>query len=412
MKKIFVLITAAALVLSMASCSKKEETKKQPDKAATTVTPGEIVPEESVASAAVKEKVATFLANVPESEKNPVKEETEKDTTPIEGIEIPYQFDLTPYITIEAADYTGLELTAMSTEVTAEDMEEAILLDLENYGTESEVTDRAAELGDTVNIDFEGIKDGVAFEGGTAAGYDLVLGSGSFIPGFEEQLVGHKVGESFTIDVTFPENYDSADLAGQAVQFNIKINAIKSTSVPELADEFVKTNFYCETVDDYLLQKYREVYKNNLIEVENAAKSLAYSLVYENVTINSLPEEAFNYYCDKINTDNEEMAKAYGMTLDELLEASGMTKEDFEQYTVDQATAIVEQELVAFAIAKNEGLLEGLTRGDFDAYVNMIADSYGYKADEFKAQYGEDMLYNSLVLETAIQFVIANATTK
>lgn len=412
MKKIFILLLAAALAVSMASCGKKEEEKKTDSTKTETQTPADTKNEENKNSSAeaVAKKVEEFLAK--EIPAEPEKEENaETDTTPITGIEIPYQYDLAPYITIEKDDYVGIELTAMSAEVTAEDLEEAVLTDLENYGTETDVTDRGAEMGDSINIDFEGFESGVAFDRGKAEGYDMVLGEAGFIDGFEDQLVGHKVGEEFTIDVVFPEDYDEA-LAGKPAQFKIKMNSIKSVSVPELTDEFAKTNFYCETVDDYLLQKYREVLKNNTMNVENATKSLAYTTVYENVTINSLPEDMFNYYVDKINSDNEEMAKAYGMTLDQLLEASGMTKEDLEQYSKDQATAIVEQELVAFAIAKNEGLLENITRGELDAYIATLAESYGATPEQFKEDYPESMLFNSLILEKVIMFVIDNAVTK
>lgn len=403
MKKIALILLSVLLIFSLCACGEK---KPSTDKNAENNTENA----ETQTASAQEQLVSEFLKNVTVEEAP--KAETAKDDTPMaELFEIPYQYDLTPYIEIEKSDYTGIELTKMSAEVTQKAMMEAIDADLANYGEETDVTDRGAEYGDSLNINFKGFESGVAFEGGTAENYEMVLGEAGFIDGFEEQLVGHKVGEEFTIDVVFPENY-AENLAGKPAQFEIKINSIKVKSAVELTDEFVKENFFCETINDYLLQKYKEINEQNLAEVDNARKSLAYSTVYENVTIKKLPEDRYQLYADQITDDIKQTAEMYGMEFESFITQSGMTMEEFNNYVDEQATAIVEQELVAFAIANAEGLLAPLTKTDYNEYVAQLAASYGTDAETFESQYPTDMIWNSLVLEEAIVYVVDNATVK
>lgn len=408
MKKLAIILSALVLALSMTACTGNKDAKTSSPN--NLKTDGTQTVQTGTASE-LEERVNKFLETAPVIE-DEQEIEGEKDTTPLSEIyEIPYQYDLTPYIDIAKEDYTGISLVAMNSDVTAAAMTEAIKADLSNYGEEVEITDRGAEMGDTLDINFTGYESGVAFDGGTAENYEMVLGQAGFIEGFEEQLVGHKTGEEFTIDVTFPEDY-APNLAGKPAQFVIKINSIKSTSLVELTDDFVKENFYCETVDDYLLQKYKELHETNTMEVDNAQKSLAYSTVYESVTVKELPIDRFDYYSEKIKEDLTSTAEMYGMDLETFVEQNGMTMEDFEAYVSEQATAIVEQELVAFSIAKNEGLLDTLTKTDYDKYLNEIAASYGTDAETFLQSYPADMIANSLVLEVAINFVVDNAVIK
>ena len=365
-------------------------------------------PEEPKADAKendIKKLIEQFLADFTYE---PTVEEPEKDNTPLTGIKIPYQYDLSPYITIEESDYKGIKLTPVTVEVTAEEMESAVMEDLAKFCETVNVIARGAKIGDYMSINFEGFVGGVAFEGGKAENYEIVLGEAGFIPGFEEQLVGHKSGEEFTIDVTFPDNY-AENLAGKKAQFKIKINSITVRIPPELTDDFVRTRLDHKTVNEYFAAVYTEIYNKNRLAADTETKNSVYGIIRKNITINKLPDDMFNYYVDRINGDNEKIAKDYGMTLDELLEASGMTKEYLDKYIKDQATAIVEQELVAFAIAKNEGLLEGVTVGEFEAYIEGLAVTYGMTVEEFKAAYPRDMIFSSLVLEKAIQFVIDHA---
>ncbi len=394
MKKIALILAMLLLAFAVCSCS-KDDTK---------------TPVNNENLEGTEKLVADFLTAV--TVEQAPEAEVEKDDTPMaEAFEIPYQYDLSPYITISKDDYTGIELTEMSADVTQEAMMEAINADLSNYGEEVEITDRGAEYGDTLNINFKGFESGVAFDGGTAENYEMVLGEAGFIDGFEEQLVGHKVGEEFTIDVTFPENY-SEPLAGKPAQFEIKINSITAKTSVELTEEFVKENFFCNTINDYLLQKYKELHSANLAEVDNARKSLAYSIIFENATIKELPLDRYDLYATQVKADIETTAEMYSMTLEDFVTQSGMTMEEFNSYVDEQATAIVEQELIAYSIANAEGLLEGVTKTDYNKYLSELAASYGTDAETFASTYPTDMIWNSLVLEIAIEHVIDNSVTK
>lgn len=393
MKKIALLLAVALLAFTLCACS-DTDTPDDVDK--------KLEGNEAL--------VADFLKNVTVTDA-PEAEVTKDDTPMAEAFDIPYQYDLTPYIVLENKDYTGIEIAKMSADVTQEGLMEAVNTDLSNYGEEIEVTDRGAQMGDNLNINFKGYESGVAFDGGTAENYEMVLGEAGFIDGFEDQLVGHKVGEEFTIDVVFPEDY-AENLAGKPAQFDIKINSITTKSPVALTDEFVKTNFACETVNDYLLQKYKEVHASNLAQVENAQKSLAYTIVYENADFNGVPRDRYDIYATRIRTDFESTATAYGMTIEDFVASSGLTMEDFDAYIDDQAIAIVEQELVAYSIANAEGLLENVTKTDYNKYLNKLSASYGTDSATFESTYGSEMIWNSFVLEIAIEHVLDKATTK
>lgn len=399
MKKIALLLAVLLLAFTLCACS---DTTPKDD----TTTPNDVTEEPSTNEALVEE----FLKNVT-VEKAP-ETEAEKDDTPMaEAFDIPYQYDLTPYVTLNREDYIGLELTRMSADVTKEALLEAVNADLENFGEEIEVTDRGAEMGDNININFKGFESGVAFSGGTAENYDMVLGEAGFIDGFEDQLVGHKTGEEFTIDVVFPEDY-AENLAGKPAQFEIKINSIKKIELPELTDEFAKTNFACDTANDYLLQKYKELHALNLSQVDNAQKSLAYSMIYEKADFTALPEDRYDLYAATIRSDIEGAASFNQLTVEEYVTQNGLTMEQYEEYVDSQASTIVEQELIAYSIANNEGLLKDVTKTDYNKYLIGLSASYGTDSATFENTYGSEMIWNSFVLEIAIQHVLDNAATK
>ena len=263
--------------------------------------------------------------------------------------EPPYQYDLSDYLEIDRDDYVGLKLEAVEVEVTDEEVNEAIAVDLDAYGETVDVTDRGAEMGDTLNIDFTGYESGVAFEGGTATGHEMVLGQAGFIDGFEDQLVGHKAGEEFTIDVTFPENYNEA-LAGKPAQFVIKINSIKNKVPAQLTEEFVKEKFFCNTIEDYLRQKHDEIKAQKETEADNELKNSAYEAIYANVKVNKLPEEEYNAYKQLIATQITAEAAAYGFTLEDYIAAVGMSTADYTAFLDDQASYRISQELIMFSI--------------------------------------------------------------
>ncbi|MFM1514764.1 trigger factor [Helcococcus ovis] len=189
-----------------------------------------------------------------------------------EGKDIELKFEVETYPEFELADYTKLEVTKQDTEVKEELVEARIQDEIQKNGVIKPV-EREIQIGDVVNIDFEGFKDGVAFEGGKAEGYDLKIGSKSFIPGFEEGLIGKKLGEEVELNLTFPEEYQAEDLKGQEVLFKVKVNEVKEEVFPELDDDFVMDVSEFDTVDEYKESIRKELKenleKNNEIELEN-----------------------------------------------------------------------------------------------------------------------------------------------
>lgn len=368
MKKLALILMSALLVATMASCSDKEKGK----------------------------------------DKDAVNSDSASSIT--EHFEVPYQYDLTPYIDITREDYVGVEIEKVSTEVTDEDVNATIYSDLLEHATYADVTDRGAEMGDSLNINFKGSVDGVEFEGGTAENYELVLGNAGFIDGFEDALVGHKAGEEFVIDVTFPEDYNE-ELGGKDAQFAIKMNSVKEAVLPELNDAFVKENFDCDTVEAYLADIQEELIAQKASSVEDQRKSLAFEAVYDNVKIKDYPEDEYEYYYNDFVSYYEEIAKNYyNMDLvTYITEACSSTEEEFYYYADMNANTIIEQELIFFSIANQEKLWQGLTKGDYDAHLENLASLYETDTATFEETYGASEVWKSLIWEKAIDFVLENA---
>lgn len=234
------------------------------------------------------------------------------------------------YVTI--SQYKGIEVEKVAaTEVTDEDVDSEIQYMLNNSAEEKKITDRAAKQGDHVTIDYVGKKDGVAFDGGTAEGYQLELGSGTFIDGFEDGVVGHKIGDKFDLNLTFPEDYGSSELAGKDVVFTVTLNAITEYIVPELNDEWVQTvSEESKTVDEYKAEL-----KADMVEYyENAARSELESAVWtaftENITVNNYDTKELQKIIKQYRTQYETAAEENEMEFEEYLENYlGMDEDEF-----------------------------------------------------------------------------------
>ncbi|MBE6701274.1 MAG: trigger factor [Ruminococcaceae bacterium] len=326
-------------------------------------------------------------------------------------IEVPYQYDLTPYIDITKDDYIGIEIEKLDSTVTEEDLDDAILALLEENGELTDVADRGAKLGDTLVIDFTGYVDGVAFENGADTNHELVLGQAGFIDGFEDALVGHKTGEDFTIDVTFPEDYGVDELNGKLANFKIKIHSIKEIVLPELNDAFAKEVYNCETLEEMLVKLGEDVAKEKAAAIEIEKQNLAFEVIYENVKIKDYPKEEYDYYYNDFVSYYEDIAKSYyNVDLKTFItEYSGSTEEEFYYYADLNAVSVVEQELIFFAIANEENLIENLTKTDYDAYLTEISAEYGYEPAEFEETYGSVEIWKTLIFDKTMEFVLENA---
>lgn len=341
--------------------------------------------------------------------------ETPKDLTDptlniSDCIEVPYQYDLTPYITVEKADYTGLEITKIDTTVTDEDLNAAIHAALEEAATFADVTDRGAKEGDNLVIDFKGSVDGEYFDGGEATDYEMVLGEAGFIEGFEDAIVGHKAGEEFVIDVTFPENYNE-ELGGKAAKFEIKIKSIKETVLPELNEEFVLNNTECKSVEEFVTYITEEAALLNIENAKAEKRNEAFAQIVANVELADYPEDEYKFYYDDYVNYYESMAQTYyGVDLKTFItEVAGSTEEEFYYYADVNASQIVEQELIVFAIANAENLISGLTKGDYDAYLVELGEYYEMDAASVESQYGATEIWKSLIMEKVMDYVIDNA---
>ena len=316
------------------------------------------------------------------------------------------------YVTL--GEYKGLQVVSNQQAVTDEEVNDYIeyLLSMTS-GEKEEVTDRdVVENGDIANIDFVGKKDGVAFDGGTAEGYDLGIGSGSFIPGFEEGLVGVKVGETVDLELTFPENYGSADLAGAEVVFTVTVNSISREIKPEYNNEFV-AGLGIENVST--TAEYHAYLKMAMEESEKAyalqeMQTQLLTMAAENATVSGRPQELVDKFY-QVNVNNMTyQASSYGMDLMSYVSAMyGLDEEGFEEETLAAAEESAAQALVCLKIATEENI--AVTEEEVEAAVENDYAAYGYSSvEDFKAAVDIKEYKDSLLLNKVVDFLMENAT--
>lgn len=315
---------------------------------------------------------------------------------------------------VKLGEYKGLELTLGSYEVTDEDVRSDIESTLASYPAYEDTDKTTVEEGDVVNIDYEGLKDGVAFDGGTAQGANLEIGSDSFIDGFEDGLIGKKVGEKVALNLTFPEQYQNEELAGQAVVFNVTINKIveeKYMTYDTVTDEFVADNFISEgyqTVDDMKKGVREKLESNNETNKMTDTQNAVFDKLRETCTVtlpDGLLDQKIQEYMEQFESN---LKNSYNMELADYLSSTGTTEDDFNaqvhQYIEDSLT----NQLIMEAIAKKENI-EADEEG-FAEYKQGIITDYGYESeDALMEQYGEDYVKNAYVSDKAMQYVIDNA---
>ena len=303
--------------------------------------------------------------------------------------------------TVELGEYKGVEISTYPPYViTDEDVDSHIEYSvLPNYMAS---VDEPAEIGDTVNIDYVGKKDGVAFDGGTAEGTDLSLGSGTFIDGFEEGLVGHKKGEEVQLNLTFPENYGNADLAGADVTFDVTINDVKR--IPELTDGLAaEIDPECTTAEQYR-QKIKDSLQQNedILEQQNLSY-LAVSKVIEQSEVQA-SEEAIDWkISDMILTYDELYQQYYGFGLADMIALQGMSLDDFRENMRTSAEQEVNILLVSEAIAARENIAAD------DAAIKEFAEDYGMTTEDLKAQYSEEELKEIVTQQMVMDYLVENA---
>lgn len=324
-----------------------------------------------------------------------------------DGYSFKAKITVAPELTVDG--YKGIEVEKLSTEVTDELVEEELQAVRERNGRMVTVEDRAAENGDTTVIDFEGFVDGEAFEGGKSENYNLRLGDGNFIPGFEEAIVGHKTGEEFTIDVTFPEDYNAENLAGKEAQFKIKLHEIKTKELPEVDDEFVKDVSEKDTLDEYKEELKEKVAKR--LE-EQAEKDFDDKLTeaLEKLAVEEIPEAMYNNEVRDMLNEFDMRLRSQGMDLQTYMKYTGMDQGAIEATYKPQAEKRVKIRLVLEAIARQEKI--EVSDEDIENEYKKLADSYKAKVEEVKTYIAKDALAEDIKVEKAMQLVRDNAKVK
>ena len=321
-----------------------------------------------------------------------------------------YTFEVTLYPEVTLGQYKGLEAERKDESVSDEDVYNELNSVRKRNARMIDIDDRAAELGDTVDIDFDGYLDGERFDGGKAEGYSLELGSNSFVPGFEDQIVGMKIGEEKDIDITFPENY-TPELAGKAVVFKIKLNGITTPELPELDDEFAKDVSEFDTLDEYKTSLRWDLEKRKKDEAENDFRANILKQAVNNLQA-EIPECMI---LEKVEQTIRDYASNFGMTdrsvpLENLKEMMGLSDEVVENNIRPAAEFQVKTDLLLDKI-KDEEKLE-VTEEAFNEYLNKVAEDVKATADQLKNYFGEAFIKAEQLKEMATNLIVDSAKVK
>ena len=313
--------------------------------------------------------------------------------------------------TLDIDGYKGFEIEKKSTEVTDELVDEEIKKVLDRNSRLVEVEGRAAKDGDTAVIDFEGFVDGVPFEGGKAEKYSLALGSGNFIPGFEEQVVGHEVGEEFSINVNFPEDYQAENLAGKEAEFKIKLHELKEKELPELDDDFVKDVSEKETVDEYKAELRTQIEARLKDEAQkDIDDQIATKLI--DLAQGDIPEAMYENQVNDMMRDFEMRLRQQGMNIDmkTYMQYMGMEESTVREMYREEAEKKVKLRLALQSIAAKENI--EVTEADIEDEYSKMAEAYKMDVKQVKAAIPADSLSEDIKVQKALDIVKNSAVIK
>ena len=322
-----------------------------------------------------------------------------------EGVVFTAEVTVKPEVKLEK--YKGIEVTRPVVEVTDEQVEQRIQQMRERNVRIIDIDDRAAQMGDTVVFDFEGFLEGVPFEGGKAEEHELKLGSGNFIPGFEEQLVGHSVGEEFDIDVTFPEEYHAEELAGKPTVFKIKLHKIKEHQLPELDDDFVtEVSEDCDTVDQLRESIRKELTEQANERADGVAENRMFDWICDEMEC-EVPDAMIERRIDENLRDFDYRLRSQGMSLDVYLQYMGGDIEQMREQMRDNATRQVRIRLALEYIAKQEGITA--SDEEYEAEIAKLAEQYNMEVEDVRKAISEEGLKSDLVVDKASKLVRESA---
>ena len=303
---------------------------------------------------------------------------------------------LNPEVTL--GNYIGLEYTAFDAAVTDKDVEDEIERTREMNSRRVPVEDRPAQMDDIVTIDYEGSVDGVAFEGGKAENYGLTLGSGTFIPGFEEQVAGHSIDEEFDVNVTFPEEYQAAELAGKDAVFKCRIHEIKVKEMPELDDEFAAEVSEFDTLEEYKADIRKNLEESKYEEMKRTAEDEVVAKAVANAQM-EIPEPMLKTKTEQTAAEFERRMSYQGISMEQYLQIMGQTYEQFLEQVKPQALESTKTRLTLEAIVEKEGI--ETTEDDITDEINKMAEAYDMEADNVRKMLSDDDM-ETLKLDIAV----------
>ncbi len=311
--------------------------------------------------------------------------------------------------TMEINNYKGIEVEKKSTEVTDELIDAEIEKIRERNSRMVTVDDRACENGDRAVIDFEGFADGVAFEGGKAENYNLKLGSGNFIPGFEEQIVGHKTGEEFSINVKFPEDYQAEELKGKDAEFKIVLHEIKTTELPEVDDEFVKDVTDKDTLDEWKEELKETVAARLADEADKDVDEQVANKLME-LLEGEIPEAMFENQANEMVREFDMRLRSQGLDMNTYMQYMGMDPNSLTDMYKDEAEKRVKLRLALETVAVKENI--EVSSDDLEEEYKKIAENYKMEVEQVKASIPEESLTEDIKVEKALNLVKDNAVIK
>ena len=332
----------------------------------------------------------------------------EFDITNIDDTGITFTATVPVKPTVEIEGYKGIEAAKVVEPASDVEIENEIKIIRERNARETEITDETpAENGDSTKIDFEGFVDGVAFEGGKGEDYNLKLGSGSFIPGFEDQIVGHKIGEEFDVNVTFPEEYHAAELAGKAATFKVTLKAITKIELPELDDDFAKDVSEFDTFAEYRSDIAAKILKRHENAAESVFEETIVKALNEKLGGEEIPEGMIEAEVENQVRDFDNRLRMQGMDMGMYFKYTGMTLEGMRDQMRPQAETFVKTRLALEKIAELENLTA--TEEEIEAEYTRLSEAYGMEAEQVKGMIPAESISEDLRVKAAMELVKANA---
>lgn len=350
-------------------------------------------------------------SNVTDNSENVVSDSSADDNSE-ETTEAFNKIDASTYVWsdyVTLGEYKGVEVEVPSVEVTDEEVEEKVQSLLSYYATTNDITEGTVEEGHTVNIDYTGYINDVQFDGGTATGASLTIGSNSFIDGFEDGLIGVNVGDTVTLNLQFPDPYlNNPDYAGKDVVFEVKVNSIQETVLPELTDAFIAENTTYTTVDEYKAALRENLESSKEDDVKSDKLNDVWSIIIENCEVIAYPEELVAQYQDEMNDYYTQIATNYfSTTLEEYVTSNGSTMEEFNEIVEEYGKSSAISELIAIGIAEKEGI--EVSDDELNEYVDSLLEEGSVSnfetAEEIIDYYGESYLKLSLKFQKVLEYV-------